>query len=140
MGQAAFNIAIRFETLTCCYKDCGLTFAAPDSWVDRRRETKAGFYCPNGHIQGFYGDNEADKLRKALVAEQQRTLNARQDAEWQRRSKEAEQRRHSATKGQLTKTKKRISAGVCPCCRRNFVSLGQHMRKQHPDFVQEQPK
>lgn len=49
---------------------------------------------------------------------------------------EAERRAHAATKGQLTKTRKRVAGGVCPCCNRSFVNLGRHMAGQHPDYAE----
>ena len=45
--------------------------------------------------------------------------------------------RHAA-KGQISKLKKRASAGVCPCCNRSFQNLRRHMGNKHPEFVGEQ--
>lgn len=42
-----------------------------------------------------------------------------------------------AQKGQNTRLKKRIAAGVCPCCNRSFANLREHMAGQHPDFTGE---
>lgn len=42
-----------------------------------------------------------------------------------------------ATKGQLTKIKKRASAGTCPCCHRTFKQLTEHMKCKHPEFVKQ---
>lgn len=50
----------------------------------------------------------------------------------------AAQRALRATKGRLTKTKKRIANGVCPCCNRHFVNLERHMTGKHPDYTKEQ--
>ena len=50
------------------------------------------------------------------------------------RQRDAEQRAHSATKGQLTRARKRAANGVCPCCHRSFENVARHVAKQHPDF------
>lgn len=39
-----------------------------------------------------------------------------------------------AQKGQNTRLKNRIAAGVCPCCNRSFQNVARHMAGQHPDF------
>jgi hypothetical protein len=39
-----------------------------------------------------------------------------------------------AGKAQVTKLKKRASAGVCPCCNRTFSNMARHMAHQHPEF------
>lgn len=58
------------------------------------------------------------------------------DIRTEQRRLESERRAHAATKGQLTKTKKRIANGVCPCCNRSFANLERHMAGQHPDYPQ----
>ncbi len=80
-------------------------------------------------------DNEAEQLRKQLKrAEEGRDwqremrLTAEKDAAHQRR-------KAAAARGQLTKTKKRIAKGICPCCNRSFVNLERHMTGQHPDYA-----
>lgn len=32
------------------------------------------------------------------------------------------------------KLKRRVKAGVCPCCKRTFKQLVAHMKHKHPDF------
>jgi hypothetical protein len=34
----------------------------------------------------------------------------------------------------MTRIKKRVAAGVCPCCNRSFKDLARHMAGQHPDY------
>jgi len=43
-------------------------------------------------------------------------------------------RQKAAAKGQLTKTKRRVANGVCPCCNRTFADLSAHMHGQHPEY------
>jgi len=110
---------------------CGMQFAVPEHWDQERRRKHDGWWCPNGHSLVYKGKSDAEKARE----ERDRYK------EWLRQEEErlaAERRSHSATKGQLTKTRKRIAGGVCPCCNRTFQNLGRHMHTKHPDF-QEQP-
>jgi hypothetical protein len=87
----------------------------------------ASCYCPNGHQWHFTGEPEEKKLKRLL---------ANETALAERRSQalELERKAHSATKGQLTKTKKRIAGGACPSCNRTFANVERHMATQHPDF------
>lgn len=75
--------------------------------------------------------SEADKLRQQLQKEREAT-------EWQRARANQLEKSLTAQKGQMTKLKKRINNGVCPCCRRSFAALAQHMRRKHPDYVEKE--
>jgi len=113
--------------------DCGITFAAPKTWWDTRRTKGGTFYCPNGHPRVFR-ETDVDRLQKQLDTAQ------RDKKYWESRFTstravlEAEKRSKAAYKGQLTKTKKRIGNGVCPCCNRTFANLHRHMSGQHPEY------
>jgi ssDNA-binding Zn-finger/Zn-ribbon topoisomerase 1 len=118
--------------VTC--PQCGCLFAFPEHMQEELRKTHADFYCPSGHKQGWYGPNaiererdkaqkEAERLRRWLADEEQRLA--------------SERKAHSATKGKLTKTRKRIAGGVCPCCHRSFTNLGRHMTSKHPDYAEQ---
>lgn len=136
MRGSVFHATETLVTEVC--SDCHILFAIPMSLKDRRLEDKKSFYCPNGHCLHYTGKTEAEKLREELERAQTnliRERNWRNDAEAR---VEEEKRRHASTKGVLTKTKKRIAAGVCPCCKRSFSPLAEHMKKQHPDYVPEE--
>jgi len=47
---------------------------------------------------------------------------------------EMERRRVSAARGRVTKIKRRVQHGVCPCCNRTFSNLASHMKTKHPEF------
>lgn len=118
----------------CC--NCGMAFAMPADFQRRRRDDHVNFYCPAGHPQHYYGKTEAEKQRER-AERLQRQVEAREaDIRTEQRRLESERRAHAATKGQLTKTKKRIANGVCPCCNRSFANLERHMAGQHPDYPQ----
>jgi hypothetical protein len=110
--------------------NCGVFFGMGDGFREQCLTDGRSFYCPNGHRQ-HYTESTQTKLRKA-----------REEAEAERRRRRAtqdllahEERRSAAARGQVTKIKKRVAAGVCPCCNRTFQDLAKHMSGQHPDYV-----
>lgn len=119
---------------TCATNGCGVVFGVTDGYNDRRREDHGTFYCPNGHRHSYDGDTEAEKQRKRAdrLAKQVEAREA--DIRFEQRRLENERNAHRATKGVLTKTRKRVANGVCPCCNRTFADLGRHMAGQHPDY------
>lgn len=118
----------------CCV--CSMAFAVPADFQRRRKEDHKTYHCPAGHGQHYYGKTEAEKQRER-AERLQRQVGAREaDIRTEQRRLESERRAHAATKGQLTKTKKRIANGVCPCCNRSFANLERHMAGQHPDYPQ----
>lgn len=132
------NIERKIHILECA--SCSIDFGIGTDFEARRREDHASFYCPNGHSNHYPGPSAAEKEQKRLAAELDaaRALAAREsrrrvDAEFTARRNDYAAR---AAKGQLTKTKKRIAAGVCPCCNRTFKNLGNHMAGQHPDYIE----
>lgn len=110
--------------ITCA--NCGTHYAI-DSFLQQKLKINATtFYCPNGHRQ-WYGEGEADRLKK-----ENQTLRNR--VSWAETEAEEAKKEKAALKGQLTKTRKRIANGVCPCCHRTFKQLAAHMDNKHPDF------
>lgn len=109
---------------------CGVFYAIPER-MDEQKQTRGGnFYCPNGHSL-VYTETEFDLVKKQL----------QQTKEQLRREEiahEATGNRLRATKGVVTKLKKRARNGVCPCCHRYFDNLRRHMDSKHPDFETEQ--
>ncbi len=37
---------------------------------------------------------------------------------------------------ELKRIKRQISNGACPCCKRSFQNLVQHMKIKHPDYIE----
>lgn len=114
----------RLETTTCA--SCGVLFAMPDHLMTTRRENKAAFYCPNGHILTFTL-SEVEKLKAELAREKEASQRARDESA-------RKDRLLSAAKAQATKIKNRVANGVCPCCNRTFVNLQRHIGTKHPDW------
>jgi len=123
------------ETLDVHHCWCGIAHAIPANLSRRASEEGVDVYCPLGHVW-VIKDTEIKKLRRKLAAEEA----ARADEERRRRAAQdllrAEERSHAATRGHLTRTKKRIGNGVCPCCNRHFTDVEKHMASQHPDYVE----
>ena len=107
---------------------CGVRWLLPQAIIDHARtDPEKWFYCPNGHRWHFAESNE-DHLRR----ENQRLI--------QRLAERADEiarleREESAQKAQITKFKRRVAAGVCPCCKRHFTNVERHMKSQHPVFA-----
>ena len=92
------------------------------------RSDPGHIYCPLGHKPVWGDKSRVDELEGKLALERSNS------AFWREREAAAE-RRVSAQRGVTTKLKKRIAAGVCPCCKRTFQDVSRHMKGQHPDFV-----
>lgn len=117
-----------------CYL-CGVTFAMPDSMQDNRRRDRKDFYCPNGHGQHYLGKTAEQKLREQLEEEQRRLVRERASRDRAEADANHQRRKAAAARGQVTKIKRRVGKGVCPCCTRSFANLAAHMAGQHPDFA-----
>lgn len=137
MGVA---VTIELEPLTCC--ECGMSFAVPGLFERERRRDHKWFYCPAGHSQHFPAEDaetklrrERDRLKQQLAQKDDEINEAR--AGWREADDRAKAERHRANgyKGHATKIAKRAKAGMCPCCRRTFAALAEHMRTQHPTFT-----
>lgn len=111
---------------------CGVKHAVPSSLRDeqlrqRERGKSMSVYCPLGHSYAPAGESKAEKLEARL---------GRESEERARVAAERDQAKASARahKGAATRARKRAKHGVCPCCKRTFKQLAQHMAKKHPDF------
>ncbi len=114
------------HTSTCC----GVTYALTRTHISALRRSHGTFYCPGcGRSRHFPGESE---LEKAHAAQERAT----QRAKGAERKLASERRSHSATKGHITRHKKRTAAGVCPACDRSFRQLRLHMKRQHPNYIE----
>ena len=129
--MSTFTSVATFTTIECT---CGFIFAVPNGYEQNLRRTGETFYCPKGHRLHFGGETEAERLQRELDAEKRRTERAQADAIRQRDERIRAEHQLRTVKGHQTRLKKRIAAGVCPCCTRSFQNLARHMQHQHPDF------
>lgn len=122
----------RVEALDC--PRCGLVFGIDDRFIQRRRDDARDFYCPNGHPMSFRNTDLQDAQQRIAALERYRdSLTARLTHERDQRG--AAERSARAYKGQVTKIKRRVGNGVCPCCNRSFADLARHMEGQHPEYA-----
>ena len=124
----------------CC--NCGLPFGLSTDFSQQRKEDGGSFYCPAGHPQYY---TRKQKLEAKLKQAQQELTHAREDVNfWQSEAEEqagraqTAKRQAAAAKGHLTKIKKRLANGICPCCNRGFVNLQRHMATKHPSYNEEE--
>ena len=111
-----------------CYR-CGVIFAMTSEYTKQRLRDHESFWCPNGHRQAYLHESQETRLERELA-------NAERATSSERRMKEAARRSSAAYRGQVTKIKRRVSRGVCPCCNRTFADLGKHMSGKHPDWTE----
>lgn len=119
---------------------CGVIFAITKQLEERRREDHKSFWCPNGHSMSFGENTKEKELREAKrKAEREEALRRDYQESLRVRNEELKRTERSlaATKGVLTKTKKRAAKGVCPepTCKRSFVNVARHVASQHPDLL-----
>jgi len=123
------------STQTCC--SCGILFAMPQEVEQRYRESHENFFCPKGHPQHYSGLSEAEKLKRALANEEQKTKWASERADRAQAEADHFRRSRDGMKGALRKVAVRVKNGVCPCCKRTFKCLADHMKEKHPNFSAE---
>ncbi|ALH82938.1 hypothetical protein [Sphingopyxis macrogoltabida] len=126
-----------FVEAICCWKECRISFGIEAARHAQLKRNGDQFFCTNGHNQYYpRGKSTEQKLREELEAQRQRAERAEQRvAEVQDRASH-HKASASAYKGQVTKIKKRVGAGICPCCNRHFANLSRHMAGQHPEFAE----
>jgi hypothetical protein len=121
--------------------ECGLVFAIDDEFDEARRADHRGWACPNStagfdrHGFQYYGESKLERARREKREAEERAEVAQRQVKATRDLLSHEERRSAAARGQVTKIKKRVAAGVCPCCNRTFQDLAKHMAGQHPDYV-----
>lgn len=125
MAMTTLTRTVTLEQTTCA--TCDVSFAAPSSLLDRRRADGQSFYCPNGHSLS-YRDTEAKRLQREVESLRTRATHLADQ-------RDAAERSASALRGVVTRTKRRISNGVCPCCNRQFANVHRHMVGQHPEYA-----
>lgn len=111
----------KLEMVTCW---CGMAHAIPEAlykhMVHKRdnNQTQPDVYCPMGHTWIVSGESKLDRTRRELANTEE--------------SLRIERAAHTATKGALTKARKRADRGVCQHCHRSFVNVAKHVATKHP--------
>lgn len=126
------------EKLDVLHCSCSGTFAINSEWRAQRVRDGRQWFCPYcGGQWNQQGVSEAARLRKQLETEQAARLRAQERAREMEASRDHERNRARGFQGQLTKVKKRVGHGVCPCCSRTFQQLARHMANKHPEYRNE---
>lgn len=130
--MSATLVGVTLEAVTCC--NCGIVFGMESNYIRERKRDHKSWTCPNGHRQHWAQQSEAERLRDQLAREKH--LREQADARARSNREEAERiaRRLIATRGVVTRHKKKIAAGRCPCCSHLFKDLKAHMEKRHPGW------
>ncbi len=118
---------------------CGITYAIPDVLYQQMRDQgpAKSIRCPLGCSWHYSKARKTQNAEAAKIRELERQLaSSYDDTRIARMEQRAAENRARAQKAAKTKLKKRIAAGVCPCCQRSFQNLARHMAGQHPDFVE----
>jgi hypothetical protein len=109
--------------LTCW--SCSIHYGVPKDFRQRRREDGNTFYCPNGH-GAVFSETELQRVRRELDY-------ARDAAALERSMHDQTLGTLRATRGVVTKLRKRVTAGSCPFgCHRHFANLERHVATKHP--------
>lgn len=124
----ANDIAAHFTTIEAhdC-AECGIVFGLDEQFAARRRKDGRLFYCPNGHGLSWKKSLDDEALKRRLASAEANVTHLRDQ-------RDAAERSARSYKGQVTKIKRRVGKGVCPCCNRTFQDLARHMAGQHPDY------
>lgn len=125
----------QLQTTTCGV--CQIPFAIPADMLHRAHEDKnVYFHCPNGHNL-HYAEDENDRLRLQLEQTQSMRKNLSAALTHEQDQRRSAERSAAAFKGQVTRLRKRIGKGVCPCCHRSFKQVTAHMERMHPGYADE---
>lgn len=129
MRGLTIEAKIDLSTETCC--NCGVLFAMTQEFKNKAMRDHRWFYCPNGHSQYYTGESDRDKAaRLGRELEEQKARTARVNAEADQAWTLAATREK-----ELKALKRRVTNGVCPCCKRSFANVQRHMQTKHPEQV-----
>lgn len=128
-GEVISNAYVSLVAETC--PACNCWHAIPQDLYRRAKEdSEVYIICPYGH-SWHYTVTLREELRGAKI----RARNAEGRIVSLKDQCEAAERSKAGYKGALTKTKNRIANGVCPCCKRHFSNLENHMKTKHPLYA-----
>ncbi|RAI34769.1 hypothetical protein CH340_07965 [Rhodoplanes serenus] len=123
-----------------CYS-CRAEMSLPEElYRAAKRSPRVSFYCAYGHEQIYpEGPTVLDTLRQERDRLAQRLAEKDDTIRVEREAREAAERSARAVQGHMTRLRRRVMNGVCPCCSRRFENLSRHMASKHPDYIAEEP-
>lgn len=135
--NTTFVVNTELTTINCGV--CGGIYAIQERFRDKCHEDGTGWHCPYCQKSwGYFKDNKNAKLKRELEAERQRVAQLQTTVTYHQKESDHFRKSRDGWKGVAVKTKKRVAAGVCPCCNRHFPNdkLPMHIASKHPDFNQ----
>jgi hypothetical protein len=135
------TITIQTELTVMTCPNCAGSYALSQAFLDEAR-SKGGFKqcwcCPYCKGSRGYGQSKHDlekaELQKQLDQSQKEKQWLTERRDYAQKESDHFRRSRDGLKSQLTKVKKRIGHGTCPCCNRSFEDLRRHMESKHPEF------
>lgn len=134
--STTFSVSTELTTINC--GQCGGTYAIQEKYRVEKYQVGGSWNCPYCKVSwGYVNNNENATLKKQLEE-----ANARAERERVRKVDALAETNHfrksrDGMKGALVSTQKRVKNGVCPCCKRTFSCLADHMASKHPDYAVE---
>ena len=131
MSQTFTNVFTDTFHVVCCWK-CGCRFGVPSQLYDKVANKCDGeLHCIGCGVANVWRVNRDKKRIKELEVKLEWEV---RNANMQREARKAAESSLIATKGVVTRMKRRVGAGMCPCCKRTFHQLAAHMKMKHPEF------
>lgn len=131
---------ITLTQVTC--PKCGGVYALSQQYLNEAADLghfKQTWTCPYCKAERGYGEGEVDRLKKQVSSAEATAKWHKNRAEEAAKSADHFRSSRDAMKGVVTKIKKRVRHGVCPCCKRTFTDLARHMDSKHPKFAEPNP-
>ena len=141
MSAVTVSVPLTFVVVIC--GGCGTVFGITEDLERRFQSDGKAIRCPMPRCD--WGsmvprESRSTRLQKELEEERKKSERAIVGRRWAENARDAEFRSHTATKGHLTRHRRRTAAGVCPCCHRTFKQLAAHMKRKHPGFPDQAEK
>lgn len=133
MSRTTFVTSVELTTINCgC---CGGTYAINETYREKAYKASSSWTCPYCKVGWGYAakNGETEQLKKKLADLEKQNKSITERAEYLQKEGDHFRKSRDAIKGQLTQVKKRIHAGVCPCCNRSFLNLVRHMQIKHAE-------
>jgi 1-aminocyclopropane-1-carboxylate deaminase/D-cysteine desulfhydrase-like pyridoxal-dependent ACC family enzyme len=123
--MTTFNELVTLEKDTC--GKCGGVYALNKAFTDHARANRGGYNCPYCQTRWCWNESDADRLRKQLETRERELREAKCETLRKQQLLDAEQQSREKAEKKL----RRVSNGVCPCCKRTFSNLARHMATKH---------
>lgn len=130
-----FVVNTSLTTVVC--GECSGTYAIQERYREecqKKGESWTCPYCKTGW--GYSGNSDNEKLKRENERLQCRITNLACQVTQRSHERDHFRKSRDAIKGVVTKIKKRVANGVCPCCKRSFANLHAHMANQHPAYAE----